>query len=51
MDSLSTKLTNPSKSIIIKEGPAVQRKRDEKNAPLIFQKKNITVILVMAHPC
>ena len=50
MDNLPTQQTNPRKIIIIKEGPPVQRKRDEKNTPLISEKKNIIVLPTMAHP-
>ena len=50
MENLPTQPTNPSKIVIIKEGPAVQKKRDGKNKPLIFEKNNIKVLPMMAHP-
>ena len=50
MDNLPTPQTSLRKSIILKEGPVVQRKRDKKNTLFIFQKKNITVLLVIIHP-
>ena len=50
MDNLPIQQTIPRKIIIVKEGSAIQRKRDEKNKLLISQKKNITVLPVMAHP-
>ena len=50
MDNLPIQQTNPRKIIMIKEGPAVQRKWDKNSTPLISHKKNITVFLVMSRP-
>ena len=50
MDNLPIQQTNTRKIIIIKEGTTIQRKREEKNTPLISQKENIIVLPVMVHP-
>ena len=47
MDNLPIQTINPRKSIIIKGGKVVLRKRERNNTHLIFQKINITIFLVM----